>query len=155
VWVFAATDKDPLLSRRGGMTLPIVSTSGAPAPDTAPAVAASSPASTSPAGGSPLNGVFTSAQASRGEQHFRQSCATCHSIEDQASSFRAKWGNGTLRELFTVISTTMPQNSPGSLTPDEYASILALYLRQSGHTPGSTELPSSSSALGELRVPPR
>jgi alcohol dehydrogenase (cytochrome c) len=151
VWVFAATDKDPLVSRRGSVPLPIMSASGVNAPGSAVAAATAAPASPA-AARSALNGVFTSAQAARGEEHFRQSCATCHSIDDQASSFTAKWGNGTLRDLFTVMSKTMPQNSPGSLTPDAYASIVALYLRQSGHTPGSTELPASLAALGEMRI---
>ena len=102
-----------------------------PAPGSTPSVAAR------PA----LNGVFTSAQAARGEQRFKQACATCHSIEEQAGSLRSKWGNGTLRDLFTAISTTMPQNNPGSLSPEDYASILAFYLQQSGHSPGSTDLP--------------
>ena len=101
-----------------------------------------------------LNGVFTGAQASRGEQRFKESCVTCHSIEEQASSLRSKYRNGTLHDVFSVISTTMPQNSPGSLTPDDYASIVALYLRQSGHTPGSTDLPASPTALAKIRIDP-
>jgi alcohol dehydrogenase (cytochrome c) len=152
VWVFAATDKDPLVSRRGIVPLPIMSASGTSAPESRLAVATAA-AGSAAVDRTTLNGVFTSAQATRGEEHFKQNCATCHSIDDQASSFRAKWGNGTLRDLFTVISTTMPQNRPGSLTPDAYASIVALYLRQSGHTPGSSELPTSSTALGEMRIP--
>jgi mono/diheme cytochrome c family protein len=101
-----------------------------------------------------LNGVFTSAQATRGEQQFKQTCATCHSIDEQAGSLRSKWGNGTLRDLFTTISTTMPQNKPGSLSPAEYASILAFYLQRSGHSPGSTELPGDPAALRDMRIAP-
>jgi len=99
--------------------------------------------------------VFSGAQASRGGQRFKQACATCHSIEEQAGSLRAKWGSGTLGDLFSAISTTMPQNNPGSLSPDEYASILAFYLQQSGHTPGSSELPGDLAVLRDMRIAPR
>ena len=53
------------------------------------------------------------------------------------------------------MMTTMPQNSPGSLTPDDYASIVALYLRQSGDVPGVTELPSDPAQLAQMRISPR
>ena len=102
---------------------------------------------------SALNGVFSSAQAARGAQQFRQACATCHAIEDQAASLRSKWGNGTLRDLFTVVSTTMPQNNPGSLSPDDYASLIAYYLQQSGFQPGASDLAADPAALSRLRVP--
>ena len=68
---------------------------------------------------------------------------------------RARWASGTLADLFKVMSTTMPQNTPGSLTPDDYASIVALYLRQSGHAPGATELPSDPAQLAQMRINPR
>ena len=112
-------------------------------------------ASTPPASRSGADGVFTSAQASRGGQTFKQACATCHAIEEHAGSLRAKWSDGTLRDLFTTISTTMPQNNPGSLSAAEYASIVAFYLQQSGHAPGSTELSGDPAALSGLRIAPR
>ena len=78
-----------------------------------------------------------------------------HSIEDQAGSLRARWASGTLADLFKVMMTTMPQNTPGSLTPGDYASIVALYLRQSGDVPGVTELPSDPAQLAQMRISPR
>ena len=153
VWVFAAaSDLDTSSSRR--IPPPRVMTSTSGSPDTAARgnVAAASPGPATAVAPSALNGVFTSAQAARGAQRFKQACANCHSIEEQASSLRAKWGKGTLRDLFTIISTTMPQNNAGSLSPDDYASIVALYLQQSGHTPGSSDLPADPEALERMRV---
>jgi hypothetical protein len=49
----------------------------------------------------------------------------------------------------------MPQNNPGSLSPAEYASIVAFYLQQSGYSPGSTELPGDPAALSGMRIAPR
>ena len=79
----------------------------------------------------------------------------CHSIEEQAGSLRARWGSGTLAELFKVLVTTMPQNTPGTLSPEDYASIVAFYLRQSGHAPGATELPSDPARLAQMRISPQ
>jgi alcohol dehydrogenase (cytochrome c) len=153
VWVFAAADTDSLLSQRRALTPPIMSRSGVT--ETPRVAAAGSPRATPPASRSGADGVFTSAQASRGGQTFKQACATCHAIEEHAGSLRAKWSNGTLRDLFTTISTTMPQNNPGSLSAAEYASIVAFYLQQSGHAPGSTELSGDPAALSGLRIAPR
>jgi alcohol dehydrogenase (cytochrome c) len=153
VWVFAAdSDKNTLSSRRLPPARIMTSTSGVSVTASRGNVAAASPGSATADARSALNGVFTSAQASRGAQRFKQACATCHAIEEQASSLRAKWGKGTLRDLFNVISTTMPQNNAGSLSPDEYASILAFYLQESGYTPGSSELPADPAALERMRV---
>jgi hypothetical protein len=50
------------------------------------------------------------------------------------------------------MSTTMPQGSPGSLTPDDYASLVAFYLRQSGYPAGENELATATAALRAIRV---
>jgi alcohol dehydrogenase (cytochrome c) len=153
VWVFSATDQKLQLSRTNQRVPVRMSSSGVPASGagrSVAAVAGSSPAARPAA----LNGVFTSVQAARGEQHFKRACATCHSIEEQAASLQSKWGNGTLRDLFTAIATTMPQNNPGTLTADEYASIVAFYLQHSGRAPGATELPADPAALAQMRLAP-
>jgi hypothetical protein len=72
--------------------------------------------------------------------------------EQTGAAFGARWGRGTLADLFTMMATTMPQGSPGSLTPDDYASLVAFYLRQSGYPAGEFELPSAAAALQAVRV---
>jgi mono/diheme cytochrome c family protein len=126
------------------------------------AAAASSLASRPPAqdtgsdaAGSVLEGVFTSAQASRGQVQFEQTCMSCHTIaEHTGRNFGAKWSGTTLNELFELISTTMPEVEPGSLTPEQYASIVAFFLRVSGYPAGQRELPSDVDALKKIRVEP-
>jgi alcohol dehydrogenase (cytochrome c) len=161
MWVFALpTDGDDRLSIRASPPPVIMSTSGVQTPAaganvraTASSSAPGSAQSLAPAGRSSLDGMFTTSQASRGEQRFTQACATCHKVEEQTGvSFRAKWGNATLGDLFTLISTTMPQGNPGSLTADDYASILAFYLRESGYPAGVTEVPADPAALTKMRV---
>lgn len=107
------------------------------------------------AGGSALEGVFTSAQASRGREQFELTCRACHTVaEHTGAKFGAKWTGTTLNELFELISNVMPEGDPGSLKPEQYASIVAFFLKESGYPEGQKELPSEVDALKKIRVDP-
>ncbi len=125
-------------------------------------IAAFSPASRTQAqdpatssGGSVLDGVFTSAQATAGEKQFQRNCDSCHSVSEHTGNrFTEKWTGTTLNELFELISNTMPESEPGRLTPEEYASIVAFFLKQTGYPEGQRELPSDVGALTKIRIEP-
>lgn len=109
----------------------------------------------SDAGGSVLDGVFTSTQASRGQAQFAQTCMSCHTVAQHTGpTFAVKWAGTTLNELFELMSTTMPEVAPGSLTPEQYASIVAFFLKESGYPEGKRELSSDPAALKKIRVEP-
>jgi mono/diheme cytochrome c family protein len=109
----------------------------------------------SSADSSVLDGVFTSGQASRGGQQFLQACTSCHSAgEHTGRRFEAKWQGTTIGDLFDFVSTTMPEGNPGSLKPEEYASILAFFLSESGYKEGEKELPSDLESLKKIRIEP-
>jgi hypothetical protein len=98
-------------------------------------------------------GVFTRAQAARGEQAFKQACATCHKIEDHSgTSFTTKWSNASLGDIFDQMSLTMPPAKPGSLPPDGYADILAHFLQRTGFPEGGAELPPDAGTLRGIRA---
>jgi mono/diheme cytochrome c family protein len=93
-------------------------------------------------------GVYTEAQAARGEETFAGICQSCHTkTEYTRATFSSKWGGRPLWELYFNISTMMPQNDPGSLTPQEYAQVLAFILKQNGMPAGREELPADSVVL--------
>jgi hypothetical protein len=157
ITVFALPgDNDSTLSSRERGRPVIMSASGAQTAPVAAARTANVPAAPAAPGGSTrsaMEGVFTIAQASRGEQHFKQACESCHKVAEQTGTmFSAKWGSGTLADVFTTISKTMPQGRPGSLTAEDYSSIVAFYLRESGYPAGAAELPADPVALTNLRV---
>ena len=107
------------------------------------------PASTGP-------GLFTAAQAARGQEVFSRSCANCHRVADQTgAAFRAKWASGGLGSLFNVISRTMPVNAAGSLSQADYAAIIAFMLGESGYPAGPSELPADPDALAKAQLPSR
>lgn len=125
----------------------------APASGAHPAGAAPRGTAGGQPGGSVLDGVFTEAQASRGERTFRQACSACHDTgEFSGGRFRLTWVGRSAGELFDTISTLMPEGDPGSLSPAEYASVVAYLLQLNGYPAGSAALPASPSALRALEI---
>jgi mono/diheme cytochrome c family protein len=103
---------------------------------------------------SAADGVFTEAQAQRGETTFRQVCAACHTSGDfRGEPFLKRWP--TVGSLFDVVSTTMPQDNPASLTAQQYAELIAYVLKNSGFRAGTSELPPETQALNAISVPAR
>jgi alcohol dehydrogenase (cytochrome c) len=138
MWVFALPDRLPDARSSGVL------------PTTAPVPAARTVARPQR---SVTEGVFTSAQAARGAQLFTQACASCHRLEDHSgASFKTKWSSATLGDIFDQISLTMPPASPGSLSPDGYADILAHLLDRTGFPDGRAELPANRDTLRSIRA---
>ncbi len=107
------------------------------------------------AAGSILDGVFTSDQATRGERTFQLVCSSCHTTaEHTGRKFAEKWGGSSVGDVFDLISNTMPDGDPGSLRPEEYAGVIAFFLKESGYPEGKQELPADSAALMKMRIEP-
>lgn len=92
------------------------------------------------------HGVYTSAQAARGEKTFDTHCMTCHREPGGTAPvlagdrFTKSFGDATLQSVFTTIKTTMPRQAPATLTDAEYTDIVAHLLRVNGYADGMTEL---------------
>ncbi|MCY4659315.1 MAG: cytochrome c [Acidobacteria bacterium] len=105
------------------------------------------------AGGTVADGVFTADQVSRGERTFRDVCSACHdTVEFSGGRFRFTWVGLTAGDLFDTIATLMPEGDPGSLSPAQYASVVAYLLDLNGYPAGETPLPTSLSALQALEI---
>ncbi len=143
MWVFALPSVLPQGAPNSASAAP------ARAIPVAPTLARPAPAATRVAS----SGVFSAAQAQRGEQLFNKACVMCHSVADHTGgNFTAKWSASTLGDIFDQLATTMPPANPGSLNPDGYASLLAFFLSRSGFTPGGEELPLDRNSLRAIRV---
>ena len=100
-----------------------------------------------------LDGVFTSAQAARGEEVFGRSCASCHDLaEFSGIRFRLAWVGRTAGDFFENISTLMPEGNPGSLSPREYAAVVAYLFRANGFPAGEAELSADLATLRETEI---
>jgi mono/diheme cytochrome c family protein len=101
-------------------------------------------------------GIYTEAQAKRGEPLYADMCAACHGKDLKGTElapalagadFRATWNELRLGDLFERIRLTMPQNDPGTLTREQNADVLAYMLRESGYPAGDAALPSDTATL--------
>jgi hypothetical protein len=116
-----------------------------------PVVSPSAPEPTSAT--SITDGVFTSNQASAGEETFQKACTFCHSASEfSGGRFTLRWNGLTAGDIFDVVSTQMPEGNPGSLRPTEYASIVAYFLSLNGYPAGENILPADLSALQNVKI---
>jgi len=107
--------------------------SGAPRPAAAPTRDGSAPS---------VATIFSAAQAARGRSTFRAVCAECHySSEFRGAHFQFSWRRRTVADFFEEISSTMPEDAPGSLEPGEYLAVVAYVLQLNGFPAGASELP--------------
>ena len=103
-------------------------------------------------GKSVSEGVYTPAQATRGETAFEASCTACHDTSRfMGKDFLSTWTGKSLHVLFDHVHTTMPEDNPGSLKPQQYADILAFLLKLNEYPEGKEELPAEAAALKEIK----
>ncbi len=107
------------------------------------------------------DGVYTEAQAGRGQSLYNQHCASCHadtlmggemSPPLVGGDFLSNWNGLTLGELFERIRTTMPQNKAGKLSREVNSDITAYILSVNKFPAGKAELPHAVEFLKEIRI---
>jgi len=82
--------------------------------------------------------AYTAGQAGAGREVFAIVCAGCHGANLQGvvgpaligPAFQATWPNAAA--LFSFVSQNMPLGNPGSLSREQYWSIVAYLLQQNG-----------------------
>ena len=106
-------------------------------------------------------GVYTDAQADRGEREYGRTCSHCHglSLEGDGSreipalvldSFMRHWRGRPVQALFDTLMRSMPADDRGSMTPRMTADMIAYLLRANGAPAGESQLPSERDALAAL-----
>jgi ankyrin repeat protein len=107
------------------------------------------------------DGVYTEAQAKRGEQFYAKSCAKCHAEDLLGSTnapalvgqaFFARFDRTSADDVIDVIRRTMPQEAPDTLGMPVYADIISYVFRSNGAPDGKTELPTDRAKLREILV---
>ncbi len=102
---------------------------------------------------STVDGVYTSAQATRGADVYSMLCQSCHSAESHTGApFRNKWVGRSLADLFGYITSEMPKTEPGSLSPEEYTLVLAYILKMNGMPAGRRALTANETQLDSIRI---
>ena len=107
------------------------------------------------------DGVYTDDQAKRGQTIAGEECGRCHSAnllggenapELAGESFRERWNGQTLGDLFEKIRTTMPTDSPGRLSRQDYSDVLAYILSVNKYPAGSKELDKDADPLKQIKI---
>ena len=99
-------------------------------------------------------GVYTTAQANRGEAVYQKRCASCHGAALAGNAgpplagqdFLTIWNNQPVSDLFDKIHNTMPLDNPGTLTNPEVADVVAYILQTNKLPAGTAELTPTNTA---------
>ena len=109
------------------------------------------------------DGVYTDLQANRGEREYGRTCEHCHGagLEGDAAKeipplvsdpFMRNWNGKSLKELFELLSRSMPADNRGSLSARTYTDLVAYLLRANDAPAGSSALPDSPAALEAISI---
>ncbi len=116
------------------------------------------------------DGVFTEAQATRGQAVYPGACGICHGRRlngapedpDMRSTpplararFLRVWEGRSLATLFEYTRATMPEDNPNSLTEQEYADVIAYMLTVGGMPAGDDELQPDPQSLARVVIQPQ
>ena len=108
------------------------------------------------------DGIYTEKQAQRGEALFHDKCSSCHGDKltgkesDNVppltgAGFMDEWNGRTVGDLFKKIIRKMPDDDPGTLTPQQTADLVAFLLSFNKFPVGKTELPPDAGPLTAIR----
>lgn len=108
-----------------------------------------------------LDGVYSEAQAARGESVYLLDCAQCHgdnlmggegATELVGTPFLERWKGQTLGDLYARIQQTMPLGSPNALSRRAYTDVVAYILSENEFPEGGRELPPEMETLKAIRI---
>jgi glucose dehydrogenase/cytochrome c5 len=105
-------------------------------------------------------GIYSTAQAMRGQSVYGAKCSACHGAELGGSEhapplkgrrFWAEWDQETVRALYSRIISTMPPSDPGSLAPNDTIDIVT-YLLQSNGLPAGEKAIENPNELNVIKL---
>ena len=107
------------------------------------------------------DGVYSEAQAARGQALYGRRCASCHGDTLKGAQapplvgdvFAGNWQSQPLSALVNKVHKTMPADVPGDLTLQQSSDLVAHILKTAGFPASSAELPSTDAALARIGWP--
>jgi mono/diheme cytochrome c family protein len=114
------------------------------------------------AGKGSRSGVYSAEQAGEGARVYAVQCAMCHGARLEGTvetpslvgKFVARWADRPLADLFGYVSSAMPQGSPGRLSAQDNARLIAFILQANGAPAGDRPLPEDDAALRRITFDP-
>lgn len=109
------------------------------------------------------DGVYSAAQATRGEALYGQQCRSCHGATLEGSGqtpplagdeFIGNWKGMPLVDLFDKMQASMPADKPGSLSRAQNADVLAFILKANKMPTGQGDLRDDGGSLKNIHFEP-
>ena len=106
-------------------------------------------------------GVYSAAQAKRGEAIYKEQCAACHGDNLEGSGpmpplagkdFLANWQGKPVADVFEKTATSMPATAPGTLSPEQTADTIAYLLSVGKYPAGAADLPAKADELKAISL---
>lgn len=97
-------------------------------------------------------GVFTEDQVKEGQKVWEEICSQCHPLDIFGPDYMIGWEGATAGELFELLQATMPYESPGILSADEYLEVMVFLFSVNGVKHGEEELPADAPQLYEITI---
>ena len=107
------------------------------------------------------SGVYSEAQAYRGEKVADTTCIGCHGPKlDGGDSgpklvgetFLANWSSQSVGELFNWLREAMPAEAPGTLSKDDAAAVIAYILKLNQMPAGKVDLSTEPEVLNRINI---
>lgn len=107
------------------------------------------------------SGVYTDAQATRGEDAYKKDCGSCHGAGLAGdgfapglagSEFLSNWNGTTVGDLLDRIRISMPPGNPSSVPTDAKADIIAHVLKTNKYPAGNTEIGKELEPLRQIKI---
>jgi mono/diheme cytochrome c family protein len=105
------------------------------------------------------DGVYTEAQAERATAIFGSNCSNCHTLTSEGNrplsgdKFWEGFTQKTVGDLLKFVSTSMPNNNPGTLPAASYNDLVALILKSNGFPAGTAEV--TPDAVATVQIIPK
>jgi S-disulfanyl-L-cysteine oxidoreductase SoxD len=107
------------------------------------------------------DGVYSQPQADRGKALYSHGCASCHGDnlmgkESENSPaltgerFTSQWDGRTVGDMYRKILRKMPQDDPGTLSPQQTVDLVAFLLSFNKFPAGKSELPPQNDVLAGI-----
>ena len=106
-------------------------------------------------------GVFSEAQAYRGEKVADTICLGCHGAgltggdsgpKLVGEKFLSEWGGKSVADLIDWILEKMPDDAPGTLKREDVVSAVAYILKVNNMPTGKQDLPGERDALANIVI---
>jgi len=105
------------------------------------------------------DGVYSKAQAAKGEAIYNEKCQKCHGADASGadapsladSGFAGDWDGLTVLQLFDRTRSSMPQDAPQSLGREEASALIAYLLMKNNFPAGETDLSERGEMLGIIK----